>query len=179
MKKNGKKYRKIHKKKECAQVDKEINALIEELENAIQKDKRKIVIFNNAKIELMQSDIDEYKKLGISLTEQYLHEIWDYHSVYFGGKIQNEMSQLIKYDLSYRFLFMKSRLGSIIYYNSQGKEERHFDTFVEFYDFARNNSNFTYGFENIQLQGGVSRNKIKFFGIYFLPLYDQMSWKNL
>ena len=118
--------------------------------------------------------------MGIKLTERYMNEIWNYHSVYYSGNAQSEILKLMNDDLSYKYLFLKNGLGSIIYYNSQGNPERYFDTFVDFYNFVITNRNHTYGFEKFYKEGiRVGRNKIKFFGIIFLPLYDQMSWKNL
>lgn len=181
MKKNGKKFRRVQKKKVCAQEDKELNTIIQDRKNVLQEDNcMKTISFCNTEIEVSKSYIDDYQKLGINLTEQYLNEIWNYHSVYYEGNVQREISLLMRYDLSYKYLLLKNGLGSIIYYNSQGKAERYFNTFVDFYSFASENSSLTYGFEKFHEEGiRVSRNKISFFGIIFLPLYDQMSWKNL
>jgi hypothetical protein len=172
MKKKGRKFRSLQKKKVRAQED---------IKNKLQEDNHmKTIGFRNSKITVSKAYIDDYEKIGINLTEQYLNEIWSYHSVYYGGNVQSEISQLMRYDLSYKYLFLKNGLGSIIYYNSQGEPDRYFDTFVDFYNFANENSNLTYGFEKFHEEGiRVTRNRINFFGIIFLPLYDQMSWKNL
>ena len=181
MKKNGKKFRSLQKKKVRAQEDKKLNTIIQDIKNMLQEDNcMKTISICNTEIEVSKSYIDDYQKMGINLTEQYLNEIWNYHSVYYEGNVQSEISKLMRYDLEYKYLFLKNGLGSIIYYNSQGEPERYFDTFVDFYNFASENNSLTYGFEKFHEEGiRVSRNKINFFGIVFLPLYDQMSWKNL
>ncbi|MDD3138563.1 MAG: hypothetical protein PHX08_06290 [Lachnospiraceae bacterium] len=180
MKKKGRKSRSLQKKNISVQEDKELNAIIKDIENLLQEDDR--ITFNvcDTEIKVDKSYIDAYQKMGINLTEQYVYELWNYHSVYYGGNVQLEILKLINNDLSYKYLFLKNGLGNIIYFNSQGKPERYFDNFIEFYNFSVTNSNFTYGFEKFYKEGiRVTRSKIKFFGIVFLPLYDQMSWKNL
>lgn len=179
-KKNRRKNRRLHKKIECVRKDDEPNDNIQDLLQIKHEDNgTKTIEFQNAKIIVNIRFINDYKELGIDLSEQYLNELWNYHDVYYRD-IQTEIKELMKKDLSYKSIFMKNGLGSIIYYNNQGEAERYFDNFIDFYNFVITNSNFTYGFENYHKQGiRVSRNKINFFGIQYLPLYDQMSWKNL
>lgn len=115
--------------------------------------------------------LDEMK---IELNQQYIDNLLTYANPFWQNK-NAFINFLIKDDYWNRIAYSQKGLGGIIQCNKEGKRIQSFNN-LQSVIFSETPGKYIYTFQIfIEQKKDISRSRVDFFGVNFLPLYDQMS----
>ncbi len=127
--------------------------------------------------EILPSSLSLLEELKVELNEQYIDNLLTYANPYWEDK-NNYINLLIKEDYWNHILYSQKGFGCIIQCTKEGKPIQTFNN-LQSVIFSEEPEKYIYTFQRfIEQKKYISRCGVDFFGVNFLPLYDQMSNEN-